>query len=80
MPVTTDNPAHKHSTDGLNALFEPRLLSGGLQRADIFETLTVAISATGRQSNRYCDLPTLVTSLYPKNDSASSRVLSMVDL
>ena len=80
MPVTTDSSAHKHSTDCLRVLFEPRLLSGGLQRADIIETLTVAMSATGRQSNRYCGLPTLVTSLYPKNDSASSRVRSMMDL
>ena len=60
-------------------LFEPRLLSGGLQRADIVET-PVAMSATGRKSNRYCGLPTLVTSLYPKNDSACSRARTMVDL
>ena len=80
MPVTTDSSAHKHSADCLSVFFEARVLSGGLQRADIVETLTVAMSATGRQSNRYCGLPTLVTSLYPKNDSASSRVRSMLDL
>ena len=78
--MTTDSAAHKHSTDCLSVFFEARVLSGGLQRAEIVETLTVAMSATGRQSNRYCGLPTLVTSLYPKNDSASSRVRSMVDL
>ena len=55
-------------------------VESGEQRADIVETRTVAMSATGRQSNRYCGLPTLATSLYPKNDSASSRVRSMLDL
>lgn len=78
--MNTNESAHKHTTDGLGVLFEPGLLSGGLQRADIVEMLPVAMSATGRQSNRYCGLPTLVTSLYPKNDSACSRVRTMVDL
>ncbi len=78
--MTTNESAHEHSTDAFVVLFEQRLRSGGLQRADSVEALMGAMSATGRQPNRYCGLPTLVTSLYPKNERACSRVRSMVDL